>query len=141
MAQHPRSWKFDEIEVGKEATLARKVRHSDIEKFGEITGDKNPLHNDPEFARTTIFKEPIAHGMLTAGYVSAVFGMELPGPGAIFVRKVIDFKGPVKPGDVVTSTVTAREKFPAKKRILFDYVSTVGGKKVMEGEAVLQLSA
>jgi hypothetical protein len=84
---------FEDLEVGMEASFAKTVTAADIVAFAEVTGDKNPVHLDAAYAARTIFKEPIAHGMLTAGYISAVFGMELPGPGAIYVSQTLNFRG------------------------------------------------
>ena len=91
-------------------------------------GDKNPVHLDADYAAKTMFKERIAHGMLSAGYISAVFGMELPGPGAIYVSQTLNFRGPVKIGDRVDRKVKVIELFPAKRRARFECVCTVDGK-------------
>ena len=100
-----------------------------------MTGDKNPVHLDEAFAAKTMFKTRIAHGMLTASYISAVFGMELPGPGVIYVSQTLNFRGPVKIGDRVIAKVKVAELFPAKRRARFDCICTVDGKAVLEGEA------
>ena len=89
----------------------------------------------------TIFKATIAHGMLTAGYISAVFGMELPGPGAIYVSQTLNFRAPVRQGDRVVAKVRVMELYPAKRRARFECVCTVGDKVVLEGEAVLMVPA
>jgi 3-hydroxybutyryl-CoA dehydratase len=130
---------FEDLELGMEATFQKKVTESDIQAFAQITGDKNPVHLDPVYAARTIFKERIAHGMLTASYISAVFGMEMPGPGAIYVSQTLNFRAPVKIGDVVTAKVRVVELFPAKRRARFDCVCLVAGKPVLEGEAVLMV--
>ena len=102
-----------------------------------MTGDKNPVHLDAEYAAETIFKEPIAHGMLTASYISAVFGMEMPGPGVIYISQTLNFRGPVKIGDRVVAKVRVMELYPAKRRARFECACSVDGKPVLEGEAVL----
>jgi 3-hydroxybutyryl-CoA dehydratase len=132
---------FEDLELGMEASFAKTVTEADIVGFAEVTGDKNPVHLDADFASRTFFKERIAHGMLTAGYISAVFGMELPGPGAIYVSQTLNFKGPVRIGDEVIAKVTLAELFPAKRRARFDCVCTVGGKPVLGGEAILMVPA
>jgi 3-hydroxybutyryl-CoA dehydratase len=132
-------YSFEDLELGMEASLARTVSAADILTFSEVTGDKNPVHLDPVFAAKTIFKEPIAHGMLTAGYISAVFGMELPGPGAIYVSQTLNFRAPVRIGDQVVASVRVAELYPAKRRARFDCTCTVDGKPVLEGEAVLMV--
>lgn len=130
---------FEDLEVGMEASFAKTVTAADIMAFAEVTGDRNPVHLDAAYAAKTIFKEPIAHGMLTAGYISAVFGMELPGPGAIYVSQTLNFRGPVKVGDRVVAKVRVMELYPAKRRARFESVCLVGGKPVLEGEAVLMV--
>jgi 3-hydroxybutyryl-CoA dehydratase len=130
---------FEDLEIGMEASFAKTVSASDILAFAEVTGDRNPVHLDAAYAAKTIFKEPIAHGMLTAGYISAVFGMELPGPGAIYVSQTLNFRGPVKIGDRVIAKVRVVELYPAKRRARFESVCVVDGKPVLEGEAVLMV--
>ena len=130
---------FEDLEQGMEASFAKTVSEADIFAFAEVTGDKNPVHLDAAYAAKTIFKEPIAHGMLTAGYISAVFGMELPGPGAIYVSQTLNFRGPVKVGDRVIAKVRVLELYPAKRRVRFESVCLVAGKPVLEGEAVLMI--
>ena len=90
-----KSYLFEDLAVGMEAALSRTVSEADITAFAEVTGDRNPVHVDAEYAAATLFKGRIAHGMLSAGYISAVFGMELPGPGAIYVSQTLNFKAPV----------------------------------------------
>lgn len=130
---------FEDLEPGMEASLARTVSAADIVTFAEVTGDRNPVHLDPQFAARTIFKEPIAHGMLTASYISAVFGSELPGPGAIYVSQTLNFRAPVRIGDRVVAKVRVMEVYPAKRRVRFECVCAVGDKPVLEGEAVLMV--
>jgi 3-hydroxybutyryl-CoA dehydratase len=132
---------FEDLQLGMEASFAKTVTEADIGTFAEVTGDKNPVHLDEAYAAKTIFKTRIAHGMLTAGYLSAVFGMELPGPGAIYVTQTLNFRGPVKIGDKVIAEVRVAELFPAKRRARFDCACTVDGKPVLEGEAILMIPA
>jgi 3-hydroxybutyryl-CoA dehydratase len=132
---------FEDLEVGMEASFAKTVSEADIIAFADVTGDKNPVHLDAAYAARTIFKEPIAHGMLTAGYISAVFGMELPGPGAIYVSQTLNFRGPVRIGDRVVAKVRVMELYPAKRRARFESICSVAGKPVLEGEAVLMVPA
>ncbi|MEZ5852918.1 MAG: MaoC family dehydratase [Hyphomicrobiaceae bacterium] len=130
---------FDDLTVGQSASYERTVTEGDIATFAEVTGDKNPVHLDADYASKTMFKERIAHGMLTAGYISAVFGTQLPGPGAIYISQTLNFKAPVRIGDSVTTTVTVAELIPAKKRARFTCVSSVNGRAVLEGEATLMV--
>ena len=136
-----KSYAFEDLELGMDASYARAVTDADIVTFADVTGDRNPVHLDAAYAATTPFKTPIAHGMLTAGYISAVFGMHLPGPGAIYVSQTLNFKAPVRIGDVVTAKVKVAELMPLKRRARFDCVCLVGGKAVLEGEAVLMVPA
>ena len=101
MAEIATGYLFEDLAVGMEASYGRAVTRADIQAFAEITGDTNPVHLDAAYAAGTPFKERIAHGMLSAGYISAVFGTKLPGPGAIHVSRSLDFRGPVRIGDTV----------------------------------------
>jgi 3-hydroxybutyryl-CoA dehydratase len=130
---------FEDLELGMEASFAKTVTAADLLAFAEITGDWNPIHLDADYAARTVFREPIAHGMLTAGYISAVFGSEMPGPGAIYVSQTLNFRAPVKIGDKVVARVRVVELYPAKHRARFDCVCEVDGKTVLEGEAVLMV--
>ena len=90
-----KSYYFEDLELGMEASFAKTVSEADIVGFADVTGDKNPVHLDADFAGRTIFKERIAHGMLTASYISAVFGMELTGPPLIYISQTLNIKGTV----------------------------------------------
>jgi 3-hydroxybutyryl-CoA dehydratase len=132
---------FEDLKVGQEASLTKSVTDADIVAFANVSGDRNPVHLDAEYAAGTMFKERIAHGMLSSAYISAVFGMECPGPGAIYVSQTLNFKAPVKIGDAVTAKVTIVELSPGKRggRAKFETVCLVDGKPVLEGEAVLMV--
>jgi 3-hydroxybutyryl-CoA dehydratase len=130
---------FEDLELGMEASFQKVVTEGDIVAFAGVSGDKNPVHLDPAYAARTMFKERIAHGMLTASYISAVFGMEMPGPGAIYVSQTLNFRAPVRIGDVVTAKVKVVELIPQKRRARFECVCLVDGKPVLEGEAVLMV--
>ena len=130
---------FEDLHIGQEASISNTVTEADIVKFAEVSGDKNPVHLDAGYAAGTMFKERIAHGMLSAAYISAVFGMQLPGPGAIYISQTLNFKAPVKIGDTVVTTVKVAELVPEKKRAKFECVCTVNGKPVVQGEAVLMV--
>ena len=134
-----KTYHFEDLELGMEASFQKTVTEADIVSFAGVSGDKNPVHLDADYAARTIFKQRIAHGMLTASYISAVFGMEMPGPGAIYVSQTLNFKAPVRIGDVVTAKVKLLELIPAKRRARFECVCLVGGKPVLEGEAVLMV--
>jgi 3-hydroxybutyryl-CoA dehydratase len=132
---------FEDLSVGQEASLSKTVSEAEIVAFAEISGDKNPVHIDAQYAASTMFKERIAHGMLSAAYISAVFGMKLPGPGAIYISQTLNFKAPVKIGDTVVTTVKVIELIAEKKRARFETVCSVNGKAVVQGEAVLMVPA
>jgi 3-hydroxybutyryl-CoA dehydratase len=137
----PTTTYFEDLKVGQEASLEKTVTEADIAAFAELSGDKNPVHLDARYAATTLFKERIAHGMLSAAYISAVFGMRLPGPGAIYISQTLNFKAPVKIGDAVVTTVKVVELMAEKKRARFETVCSVRGKPVLTGEAVLLVPA
>jgi len=130
---------FEDLEVGQEASMSRVVGEADIVAYAALSGDYNPVHLDSEYAAKTIFKERIAHGILSAGYISALFGMKLPGPGAIYVSQTLNFKAPVKIDDRVESLVRIIELIPDRKRARFDCICSVAGKPVLTGEAVLMV--
>jgi 3-hydroxybutyryl-CoA dehydratase len=139
MGTAPKSVYFEDLSVGQEASISNTVTADVISAFAAVSGDRNPVHVDADYAATTMFKEPIAHGMLSAAYISAVFGMQLPGPGAIYISQTLNFKAPVKIGDEVVTTVKVAELIPEKRRAKFDCVCTVNGKPVVQGEAVLMV--
>jgi 3-hydroxybutyryl-CoA dehydratase len=130
---------FEDLTDGQSAEFTKTVTEEDIIKYAEVSGDTNPVHLDADYAATTMFKERIAHGMLTAGFISAVFGTIMPGPGSIYVNQSLKFRAPVKIGDTVTATVTVTSKVPEKKFVAFSTVCSVGGKPVLEGEATLMV--
>jgi 3-hydroxybutyryl-CoA dehydratase len=130
---------LDEISEGMTAVFSKTVTEADIVLFAGITGDTNPVHLDEEFAKPTMFKGRIAHGMLTAGFVSAVFGTKLPGPGCIYLSQNLKFKAPVKIGDTVKARVTVSAIDQAKARVTFATTCHVGELIVLDGEAQLMV--
>jgi 3-hydroxybutyryl-CoA dehydratase len=128
---------FEDMTVGQSAELVRVVGTADIEAFAAVSGDDNPVHLDDAYAATTTFGERIAHGMLSASYISAILGTKLPGPGAIYLSQTLRFRRPVKVGDQVTARATIAALDEAKGRVTFETVCEVGGKAVLEGEAVV----
>jgi len=130
---------LEELSVGQSAQLVRTVGEADIVAFAQVTGDTNPVHLDADYAATTSFGERIAHGMLSAGYISAVLGTTLPGPGAIYLSQALKFKRPVKIGDEVTAVVTISEINQAKAQVTLATVCKVNGKAVVDGEAVVMV--
>ncbi len=130
---------IEDITVGMTAEFAKVLTQADIAAFAEISGDTNPVHLDDAYAAATLFKGRIAHGMLTAGLISAVLGTKLPGPGCIYLSQELNFRAPVKPGDKVTAKVTVTEVIPEKKRVLLQTHCLVDGKVVLDGQAKLML--
>ena len=130
---------FEDLAVGMQASYTRIVGDGDIQAYAVVTGDDNPMHLDETFAAATQFNGRIAHGMLTAGYLSAIFGTRLPGPGCIYVSQTLNFRAPVRIGDEVTATVVINELVPAKRRALFACDCSVAGKTVLQGLAVLMV--
>lgn len=130
--------RFADIQVGDKASMTKTVTEADVDAFAGITGDVNPVHVDAEFAKTTIFKERVAHGMLSAGFISAVLGTSLPGANTIYLEQQLVFKLPVKIGDTVTATVEVLEKIDAKKQlILKTTVTNQKGRVVTDGKATV----
>ena len=128
---------IDTLKPGMAESFTKTVTERDIELFGEVSGDTNPVHFDEAFAKNTIFKGRIAHGVLSASYISTVLGMKMPGPGTIFMSLTTRFKAPVRIGDTVVATCTVREVVPEKRRVVFDCVCKVGDTVVVEGEAMV----
>lgn len=130
---------IEDLKPGMSESYHRTVTEHDIALFGEASGDMNPVHFDEAYAKTTPFKSRVAHGMLTASYISAVLGNEMPGPGTIFLSLTTRFKAPVHIGDTVTAVCTVRETIPEKRRAVFDCACRVDDKVVIEGEAVVMV--
>ncbi len=128
---------LEDLSLGQSAELVRTVGEADIEAFAAVTGDNNPIHLDADYAATTSFGQRIAHGMLSAGYISAVLGASLPGPGAVYLSQSLRFKRPVKIGDAVTARATVTEINAAKGWVTLATVCLVNNKAVVEGEAVV----
>jgi len=128
---------IEDLKPGMSESFSKTVSEHDIALFGEVSGDTNPVHFNEEFAKTTPFKGRIAHGVLTASYISTVLGMKMPGPGTIFMSLTTRFKAPVRIGDTVTAVCTVREIVLEKRRVTFDCVCKVGDTVVIEGEALV----
>ncbi len=130
---------YADIKIGDEASLSRTITDAHIVNFAGITGDFNPVHVDAEYAQQSMFGERICHGMLMAGLISAVLGMQLPGPNAIYLGQDLKFTAPVKIGDTVTVTATVTEKRDDKRIIkLRTAVSNQKGELVVDGNAVVK---
>ena len=128
---------IEDIEMGMTRYIQKIITDRDIEQFAEISTDHNPVHLDNEYARDTIFEGRIAHGMLTAGLVSAVIGEQLPGHGSIYMSQNLKFLAPVRPGDLVHAEVKVVDMVIDKRRVKLDCSCEVNGKKVLVGEAIV----
>jgi 3-hydroxybutyryl-CoA dehydratase len=130
---------IEDLKPGMSESFTKTVSERDVELFGEVSGDTNPVHFDEAYAKTTIFRGRIAHGVLVLSYLSTVLGTKMPGPGAIFMSQTTSFKGAVRIGDSVTAICTVREVFRARRRVIFDCVCKVKDKVVVEGEATVMM--
>tara|TARA_Y100001936_G_scaffold26153_1_gene24174 strand:+ start:960 stop:1403 length:444 start_codon:yes stop_codon:yes gene_type:complete len=128
---------IEDIEMGMTRYIRKIITDKDIEQFAEISTDHNPVHLDDEYARDTIFEGRIAHGMLTAGLVSAVIGEQLPGHGTIYMSQNLKFLAPVRPGDLVHAEVKVVDMVIDKRRVKLDCRCEVNGKNVLVGEAMV----
>lgn len=130
---------LDDLAVGQSCRTANLVREEDIIKYAEVSGDVNPLHMDENYARNSIFGTRIAHGMIAAGYISAIFGTKFPGPGCIFMSQSLKFKAPVRIGDEVETTVTIVALNEKRGRVTYDCICKVEEVVVLTGEAQLMI--
>lgn len=128
---------IEDLSVGMSAEIGKTVTEADIIMFAGVSTDVNAVHLNEEFAKETMFGGRIAHGMLTASFISAVLGNRLPGPGVIYVSQTLKFRAPVRPGDTVRVKATVKEVILEKGRVVLDTVCSVGDKVVLDGEAVM----
>ena len=129
---------YDDISIGDSATFSKTITETDVYLFAGITGDLNPAHVDAVSAGRGMFKQRIAHGMLTGSFISTVLAMQLPGPGTIYVSQTLNFRAPVFFGDTLTARVEAIEKLEQRRWVKFKTtVTNQDGKTVVEGEAVV----
>lgn len=130
---------FADLAVGMTVSIQNTVSEQDVIDFARVSGDNNPLHMDEEYAKTTLFGGRIAHGALTASYISAVLGNDLPGPGAVFMELNLKFVRPVRIGDTVTSIAEVSEMIERGNRVRLTVKGEVEGKTVMRGEATVMV--
>ena len=130
---------LEDLSLGQSAEISHTVTDADIRAFAAVSGDNNPVHLDEAYAAATPFKTRIAHGMLSAGYISAVLGTRLPGPGAIYISQTMNFKRPVRIGDEVITRATVAAIDSERARVTLTTVCEVAGKPVVEGEAVVMV--
>ncbi|NQY96587.1 MAG: MaoC family dehydratase [Henriciella sp.] len=132
-------YKFEDLSVGMTHQTEHVITEKDIELFAEVSGDRNPLHMDEEFAKQTAFGQRIAHGALTASYISGILGNDLPGPGSIFVGLNMRFRRPVYIGSHVTVKVEVTEMKERGNRVTLKVSCNVDGKAAISGEAMVMV--
>lgn len=137
MSEH--GYFIEDLEPGMSATFGKTITDADILMFAGVSGDTNPVHLNEEFACGTPFGGRIAHGLLTASLISTAIGTKLPGPGCIYVSQSLRFRAPVRAGDTVTARVTVLDVDREKKRVRMETVCLVGGRVVLDGEAVIMV--
>lgn len=126
------------LNIGDTASLSKTFTDEDVRAFAAISGDQNPVHLDEEYAAKTQFKKRIAHGMLTAGLISAILGTQLPGEGTIYLGQTINFKAPVYLDDTITATVTVVKMHERKPIVTLETVcKNQDDLVVLDGEAVV----
>ena len=132
---------FEDLVVGMRETFVKTVKNEDVIGFAELSGDHNPIHLSEHFARKTRFGGRIVHGLYTASLISAVIGMRLPGPGSVYISQSLNFRGPVKIGDVIVIGVEVAELTQKGRRVRLHCECAVDGKVVLDGEAILSVPA
>ncbi len=132
---------FEDLSEGMTAAFGRTVTESDIVLFAGVSGDTNPVHVNEALAADSMFGGRIAHGMLSASFISTVFGTRLPGPGCIYLSQSLKFKAPVRAGDTVVARVTLTNLVPEKRKALFKTECFVDDKVVLTGEAEIMVPA
>ena len=135
---HPKhGYYFEDLSLGMSESYTRTVKEADIQQFAEMSGDTNPAHLDEEFAATTRFEKRIAHGMLSASFISTLVGTKLPGPGCLYMSQTLKFRAPVYISDEVTATVSITDLNERRGYVTFSTTCTVGDTDVIRGEAMM----
>jgi len=130
---------FEDLKDGMTATYSKTLTEADVVLFAGISGDDNPVHLNEEFAKNTMFKGRIAHGMLSASFISTVIGTRLPGPGCIYVSQNLRFRAPVRIGDTITAQVKVTGLREDKGFVTLETICTVAGKEVITGDATVMV--
>jgi len=133
------TWYFEDLAIGQSESHSKEVKSTDVIGFAEISGDRNPIHLSEHFAAKTVFRHRIAHGLYTASLISAVIGTRLPGPGAIYLSQTLNFKAPVRIGDLVVAKVEVVELIAKGCRVRLHCTCMVGDQLVLEGEALVKV--
>lgn len=129
---------IEDLKVGMERARQRRVTSDCIALFGDLSGDRNPVHFCEDYASKSVFGGVIAHGMLSAGLISAVIGEELPGHGSVYLGQTLNFRAPVRPGDLLTARCQVAELNREKRRVVLDCAVYTGENAellVLEGQA------
>ena len=130
---------FEDLKIGTTDEFSKTISEADIQTFADVSGDENPVHLNPEYAKATVFKGCIAHGILTASFVSTVIGTRMPGPGCIYVAQNLKFKAPVRAGDTVKAVCTVTELNEKRKFAEIQTQCFVGDKLVVDGNATIMV--
>jgi 3-hydroxybutyryl-CoA dehydratase len=132
--------KYSEINLGQSTEIVHTITEEDIQVFGDLSGDYNPLHFNADWASKTMFKGRIAHGLLTASFISTAIGMKLPGPGTIYLSQKMQFRGPARIGDIITARVEVINMNDEKQWITLKTTCVnQNDKLVIDGEALVTL--
>ncbi len=131
---------LEDLSVGMTDIYAKTVTEADIVLFAGVSGDTNPVHTNQLFAEATLFKGRIAHGMLSARFISTVLGTRLPGPGSIYLSQSLRFRAPVRAGDTVVARATVKEILSERRRVVMTTVCKVGETVVLDGEAMVMVA-
>lgn len=134
------AWTYDQLQIGTKEKVVKTITDADIRDFARISTDNNPVHLDEEYAKKTQFGARIAHGMFSAGLISAVLGANMPGYGTIYLSQTLQFKRPVFMNDTITAWAEVVEKMDKKRLRLKTWAENQDGKVVVEGEATVMLT-
>ena len=132
-------YKLQDISVGMSASYSQTITDADIKGFAGISGDRNPVHMDEQYAESSRFKKRIAHGMISSSFFSALFGTKLPGEGCVYVSQSLKYRKPVYIGDTVVATIEVKDINIEKRRVYFDTYCKIGSSKVITGEAEIYI--
>ena len=127
---------FEDLAIGMSADYRRVISDAEMRLFADLTGDTNPLHFDDEFAKQSLFKGRVVHGMCTAALISTVIGTRLPGPGCVYLSQSLRFTAPVRPGDEIVARAVVDRLIPERYRVEFETTCSVGDRIVLSGRAL-----
>ena len=130
---------FEDLAIGMSAEYARVIGDEEMRLFADLTGDTNPLHFDDDFAKRSLFKGRVVHGMCTAALISTVIGTRLPGPGCVYLSQSLRFAAPVRPGDEIVARAVVDRLIPERSRVEFETTCSVGERIVLSGRALTQV--